>query len=178
MRNEHPIFRRPKFFQGRSIRGQEIKDIMWFNSYGEAMTEEEWSNPGLRCVGMLLSGDAIDVRTFKNEPILDETYLLLFNAHHEAECFVVPGREKVRWQKVLDTADEDGFLAEPKEYASGDENELEARSMAMFRLVSGGEGEARTASWRKSVRTPAAAPRPAPEKEVEESTAAAEPTDS
>src|SRR6202040_3957438 len=31
LRREHPIFRRPKFFQGRKIWGSEIKDIMWLN---------------------------------------------------------------------------------------------------------------------------------------------------
>ena len=35
LRREHPVFRRPKFFQGRRIRGSEIKDVMWFNR-GEA----------------------------------------------------------------------------------------------------------------------------------------------
>ncbi|MBV8376760.1 MAG: glycogen debranching protein GlgX, partial [Verrucomicrobia bacterium] len=34
LRNGHPIFRRPKFFQGRKIRGSDIKDIMWFNPGG------------------------------------------------------------------------------------------------------------------------------------------------
>ncbi len=53
-----------------------------------------------KCLGMLLSGDAIDVRSFNNEPILDRTYLLLFNAHHEEISFTLPGREKVRWESV------------------------------------------------------------------------------
>src|SRR6266700_3427504 len=31
LRRDHPVFRRPKFFQGRRIRGSEIRDVMWFN---------------------------------------------------------------------------------------------------------------------------------------------------
>ena len=42
-RREHPIFRRPKFFQGRKIRGSEIKDIMWFNPGGTEMNDDEWT---------------------------------------------------------------------------------------------------------------------------------------
>jgi isoamylase len=34
LRRAHPIFRRPKFFEGRPIRGANIKDIMWFSSTG------------------------------------------------------------------------------------------------------------------------------------------------
>ena len=103
LRRQHPIFRRPKFFQGRKIRGGDVKDVMWFDPNGEEMNEEGWNTAHAKCLGMLLSGDAIDVRTFHNEPILDRTYLLLLNAHHEEISFTLPGREKVRWEAVLDT---------------------------------------------------------------------------
>src|SRR2546427_10642987 len=29
LRSDHPVFRRPKFFQGRRVRGSEIPDVMW-----------------------------------------------------------------------------------------------------------------------------------------------------
>jgi len=38
LRRQHPVFRRPKFFQGRRIRGSEIKDVMWFNPGGNEMS--------------------------------------------------------------------------------------------------------------------------------------------
>ena len=65
LRHQHPVFRRPKFFQGRRIRGSEIKDVMWFNPGGNEMSEEDWSLPFARCLGMMLSGDTIDVLIFK-----------------------------------------------------------------------------------------------------------------
>ena len=40
LRQQHPVFRRPKFFQGRRIRGSEIKDVMWFNPGGNEMSDE------------------------------------------------------------------------------------------------------------------------------------------
>ena len=91
LRREHPIFRRPKFFQGRKIRGSDVKDIMWFSTSGSEMSDEEWGVSYIRCVGMMLSGDAIDVRDYKGDPITDNTYLLLCNAHHEGVQFVLPG---------------------------------------------------------------------------------------
>src|ERR1700726_5246055 len=84
MRHEHPIFRRPKFFQGRKIRGSEIKDIMWFNPGGSEMEDEEWNTAFMRTLGVMLSGDTIDVRDFYGRPIQDDTFLMLLNAHHEA----------------------------------------------------------------------------------------------
>src|SRR6266571_2154860 len=59
LRREHPAFRRPKFFQGRRFPGGEIKDVMWFNPGGNEMSEKEWNSPFARCLGMLISGDAI-----------------------------------------------------------------------------------------------------------------------
>jgi isoamylase len=99
-RKVHPVFRRPKFFQGRRIRGSEIRDVMWFNPGGSEMSEEEWASPFVRCIGMLLSGDTIDVLSFEGEPIRDDTFLLLINAHYEPIPFVSSRAEKVRiWRR-------------------------------------------------------------------------------
>src|SRR5438034_3441811 len=102
----HPVFRRPKFFPGRRIRGSEIRDVMWFNPGGSEMSDEEWASPFVRCVGMLLSGDTVDVVNFEGEPIRDDTFLLLMNAHYEAIPFVLPGQENLESQPIIDRSEE------------------------------------------------------------------------
>ena len=149
LRKDHPVFRRPKFFQGRRIRGSEIKDVMWFNPGGNEMSEEEWASPFVRCLGMLLSGDTVDVLTFEGEPIRDETFLLLINAHYEPIPFVMPGEEHLEWELILDTTDEDGFLAKTKKFASGDDVDLGERSSCLLRLTSGEAARARQESWKR-----------------------------
>ena len=149
LRTEHPVFRRPKFFQGRRIRGSEIKDVMWFNPGGNEMSEEEWTSPFVRCLGMLLSGDTVDVLSFEGEPVRDETFLLLLNAHHEPIVFVLPGLEKLEWELLLDTAEEEGFLKKTKVFASGDDFELGDRSTCLLRLAGGAQAQARQESWKK-----------------------------
>ncbi len=149
LRADHPIFRRPKFFQGRRIRGSEIRDVMWFNPGGNEMTEEEWASPFVRCLAMLLSGDSIDVLSFEGTPIRDETFLLLINAHYEPIAFVLPGQQDLEWQMVLDTASPDGFLSEPKPFASGDDVEIEGRATILLRLTTGAQAQARQESWKK-----------------------------
>jgi len=148
-REAHPVFRRPKFFQGRRIRGSEIRDVMWFNPGGSEMSDEEWASPFVRCVGMLLSGDTIDVVNFEGEPIRDDTFLLLMNAHYEAIPFVLPGQENLEWQLILDTMDANGFLAEPKKFASGDDVDLRGRACCLLQLVRGAQAQARAESWKK-----------------------------
>ena len=149
LRKDHPVFRRPKFFQGRRIRGSEIRDVMWFNAGGSEMSEKEWTSPFVRCLGMLLSGDTIDVLNFEGEPIRDETFLLLINAHYEPVPFVLPGQEHIEWQLILDTMHAEGFLMEGTRFASGDDLDLGGRATCLLKLISGAQAQAREESWKK-----------------------------
>ena len=149
LRREHPVFRRPKFFQGRRIRGSEIKDVMWFNPGGNEMSDEEWASPFARCLGMLLSGDTIDVLSFTGEPIRDDTFLFLINAHYEPIPFLLPGQEDLEWQLILDTATEEGFLIEPKKFASGEDVPVADRGACLLKLTSGTQAQARQESYKK-----------------------------
>jgi glycogen operon protein len=149
LRKGHPVFRRPKFLKGRRIPGSEVRDVMWFNPGGNQMTEEEWTSPFVRCLGMLLSGDATDVLNFEGESIRDDTFLLLINAHYEPIAFVLPGQEHLEWQLILDTSDAAGFLTEPKRFASGDDVDLGGRACCLLQLVSGAQAQAREESWKK-----------------------------
>jgi len=149
LRKDHPVFRRPKFFQGRRIRGSETRDVMWFNPGGNEMSEEEWASPFVRCLGMLLSGDTIDVLSFEGEPIRDETFLFLINAHYEPIPFLLPGQERLEWELILDTVDADGFLSKPKKFASGEDIDVEGRATCLLRLISGAQAQAREESWKK-----------------------------
>ncbi len=149
LRREHPVFRRPKFFQGRRIRGSEIKDVMWFNPGGSEMSDEEWSSPFVRCLAMLLSGDTIDVLSFEGDPIRDQTFLLLINAHHETIPFVLAGEEHLEWRLLIDTAAEEGFIEDERKFASGDDFEVEGRAMKLLCLTAGSQAQARRESWKK-----------------------------
>ncbi|HWY41523.1 MAG TPA: glycogen debranching protein GlgX [Chthoniobacterales bacterium] len=148
-RKQHPVFRRPKFLRGKRVPGSETKDVMWFNPGGNEMSDEEWASPFVRCLGMLLSGDAADVIDSRGEPVRDETFLLLINAHYEPIPFLLPGEQHLEWELILDTATEEGFLQKPKKFPSGDDAELRDRSACLLRLVGGEQPKARTESWRK-----------------------------
>jgi isoamylase len=149
LRREHPVFRRPKFFQGRRIRGGEIKDVMWFNPGGNEMSEDEWNSPVVRCLGMLVSGDTADVADKQGEPVRDDTFLLLINAHNDAIPFLLPGQEHLEWELILDTTNEDGFLKQPRKFPSGDDVDLGGRAAYLFKLTRGEQMQARQESWKK-----------------------------
>jgi glycogen operon protein len=138
-RKRHPVLQRRTFFQGRRIRGSEIKDIAWFSSSGREMTDEEWWADHVRSMGMRLSGDAIEETDEHGRPIVDDTLLILLNAHHEAVPFVLPAhRAGTRWIMVLDTA-RDGERTRNHLERGGRTYDLPAHSLAVFRLASQGE---------------------------------------
>src|SRR6185436_2983454 len=60
LRREQPVLRRRRFFQGRRIRGSEIKDIAWFRPDGHEMTDEDWNTGYARSLAVRLAGDAIE----------------------------------------------------------------------------------------------------------------------
>ena len=135
LRHEHPIFRRPKFFQGREVRGAGVKDVMWLNPGGTEMGDDEWGTHFVKTLGMLLSGEALDVRDWHGEPITDDTFLLLLNAAHDPVDFVLPNHAAQRWAIVLDTTDESGFPEPQPEHAAGGVLPLEPRSFLLLRRL-------------------------------------------
>jgi isoamylase len=131
-RKAHPIFRRPKFFLGRKIRGQNIKDIMWFNPGGTEMDDNEWGTHFVKAIGLQLSGDATDVRDFRGEPILDDTFILLLNASPDSISFKLPGADGQSWQTIINTREESGFVENGAMTPAGQTLELVDRSFALL----------------------------------------------
>ena len=134
LRHEHPVLRRRKFFQGRRIRGSEVKDLAWFRPDGKEMTDDDWENWHARGLGLRLAGDAIEEVDTRGNRIVDDTLLILLNAHHEPLLFVLPAhRTSVRWELVLDTRVPSGRRRH-RLLRGGEPYELEARSLSLFRL--------------------------------------------
>jgi glycogen operon protein len=133
-RCDHPIFRRPKFFTGRKVRRDEFRDLLWINPGGTAMQAEEWSNGFSRCLGAILNGEAGDIHDAEGRPVHDDTFMILFNAHHEPVKFTLAGSASLIWKLLLDTRDETGFFSDPPTHAAGETIELLDRSLCLLRL--------------------------------------------
>ncbi|MBI1902878.1 MAG: glycogen debranching enzyme GlgX, partial [Planctomycetia bacterium] len=102
--HQQPVLRRKKFFQGRPLRGSDIKDVAWFDPTGEEMNDVDWSAGFAKTLAVRLAGNAIDETDGKGERIVGDTLLVLFNAHHEEISFVLPEAQNAQpWELVLDT---------------------------------------------------------------------------
>ncbi|HEX9787592.1 MAG TPA: glycogen debranching enzyme GlgX, partial [Candidatus Binatia bacterium] len=141
-RHDHSVLHRRDFFQGRRIRGSEVKDLAWFRPDGKEMSDEEWNNPETRCFGLRLAGDAIEDLDDGGNRIVDDTLLILLNAHHEPIPFTLPAhRRKVRWQVVFDTYEPRIDRKKQRRMRGGEVYGLRGRSLAMLRLPRSAEAE-------------------------------------
>ncbi|MFG2002494.1 glycogen debranching protein GlgX [Spirillospora sp. NPDC048911] len=138
LRAEHPVFRRRRFFQGKRVMRSEteLHDLVWFTPGGSQMSDSDWSAGFAKSMQVFLNGNAISEPGRRGEHIRDDSFLLMFNAHHEDLDFALPpGRYGGMWIKVIDTADP--MLAEGQGAAvkAGESVLVEQRSVQVLRRV-------------------------------------------
>jgi glycogen operon protein len=132
-RRRHAVFSRRRFLQADAMTAEGLKEIIWLTPHGDEMTETEWNQHFARCLGVYLAGAAIERRDRHGQPVKDNNFLLLFNAHHEMIPFKLPqfltGKS---WWTVLDTAAVEKPFAQNR-IAPGNEYPLHGRSLALLR---------------------------------------------
>jgi glycogen operon protein len=103
LRRKHHVFRRTKFFEGK---GEQLPDVWWMRPDGRKMTQRDWRNTDGHAIGVFLNGDELNMTTQSGEELEDESFLVLFNAHHEPLTFRLPTRRfGARWKLELSTAE-------------------------------------------------------------------------
>ncbi|HET8618144.1 MAG TPA: hypothetical protein VFM27_04265, partial [Acidimicrobiales bacterium] len=131
LRKDHPVFRRRRWFQGRPLRG--TADILWLRPDGTEMTEADWTEHHETCVGMFLNGAAIAAPGPRGERVVDDSFLVLFNASAEPRKWTISGPWGEEWVRVLDTSCDRGE-PEDTEPVQGD-LVVTDRSLVLLRQV-------------------------------------------
>jgi glycogen operon protein len=105
LRREHPVFRRRRFFAGDADHGgiSDLGDIAWYTPEGTLMDDHAWEN-SRSTLQVFLNGQAIPTADRQGRPVVDDHFLLLFNAWHEPIDYTVPsGIDVKEWTVVIDT---------------------------------------------------------------------------
>jgi isoamylase len=131
LRHEHPVFRRESFLEGSDeADAAELPDAWWFRRDGRKMTKSDWQN-GEPVLGLFLNGEAIPTPGPRGERIVDDSFLVLFNACAEERTFQLPrARLGPEWTLELSTADPD---AEPTVFKARSEVTLTGHSLLVLR---------------------------------------------
>ncbi|MCJ8500548.1 glycogen debranching protein GlgX [Desulfatitalea alkaliphila] len=132
LRAEHPVLRRRGWFLGKRIHGSEVKDIAWFSSDGTQMAEEDWGTGLVSTLGVFLNGETIPNPHPRRDPVTDDSFVILFNAHHESLVFTLPDAAwGACWSVVMDTG-KVGLPNTDRRHPSGGVVELAARSVVVL----------------------------------------------
>ncbi|RYZ68528.1 MAG: glycogen debranching enzyme GlgX, partial [Proteobacteria bacterium] len=131
LRKNHRIFARRNFFQGENLRNSGNKDLLWFRSDGQEMTDEEWNQAFAKVVGIFMNGEALHERNSKNEQIKDDSFVWLLNASHESMEFKFPTELKAgNWSRVFDTNED--WPQKPVEIDIGKTYTIQPRSTVLI----------------------------------------------
>ena len=106
LRLEHPVLHRRRFFTGREPGDPDdkIPQVEWMDHTGSIMDMEDWSNTHAFSVMIYLNGSDIPEADWYGNQIVDNNFILIFNAHYEPIMFTLPDeRYGKKWRLVVDT---------------------------------------------------------------------------
>ena len=108
LRRDNPVFRQRHFFAGRPALPGGRKDIAWFSTDGDELTEAEWWESGRRVLGMFLAGDAIRSRHRDGSRVTGDSFLLWLNADEADVEVTLPDHDHwaQAYEVLLDTSPE------------------------------------------------------------------------
>jgi isoamylase len=133
LRTEHPVFRRRQFLHGTDEEGSGLPDVWWFRPDGRRMTKVDWDDGGARALGMFLNGEEITTPDVHGQRLVDDSFVLLFNAGHEDIEFTLPPvRFGAEWECELRTDAAGGGTHAAREVVK-----LASRSTVLLRRSAG-----------------------------------------
>ena len=144
--NQHPVFRRRRWFQGRQIRG--IEDMAWFRPDGAEMSDDDWDSGYAKSVGVFMNGQSIQATDPYGGRVVDDTFLVLFNASEFDLDWALPDDRWGTWWVVdLDSADPHvGTPDRPTLYGrAGDPIIVTSRSLQVLRRTESAPSDAHPA---------------------------------
>jgi glycogen operon protein len=111
LRLEHPVLHRRRFFTGRGPNDDSstIPQAEWFDHTGSIMDIDDWSNTHAFSVMLFLNGSDIPETDWYGNQMVDNDFILIFNAHYEPIMFTLPDEQYgSKWQLIVDTHNPNG----------------------------------------------------------------------
>ncbi|MBO0681703.1 MAG: hypothetical protein J2P45_00990 [Candidatus Dormibacteraeota bacterium] len=109
-----------------------------FTPAGAQMTDQDWSAGFAKSLAVFLNGMGIPEPGPRGERVVDDSFLLLFNAYWEQEGFNLPDvGSNGDWEVAVDTMVASGGDGPPRSFPPRASVELAARSMLVLRQLPG-----------------------------------------
>ena len=135
LRHTLPVLHRQRWFDGRWNEELQVRDVTWLTPAGVAIEDAQWSDPAMRCFGMLIDGRAQASGIQKLAS--DATILAVFNGHHDVVEFKLPDiKGSDCWTCLVDT--HMPVREDLPEISANDIYQVTGRSVLLFALQTRG----------------------------------------
>ncbi len=106
LRQNHRVFRRKEFLTGSDVNNSGLPDSWWFRPEGRRMTRRDWEREDIPALGLFLNGNAFPYPDARGRTIVDDSFIVLVNGHHEDVDVRMPSpRYGAEWAVELSTAE-------------------------------------------------------------------------
>jgi len=131
----HHCFTRKRWFKGSPIKGVGLEDINWFRMDGTEMTEQNWNEDFAKSLAVFLNGKALRMVDEKGQPVIDDSFYIIFNAAHHPLPFTLPPEKYGKgWVRIIDTAE--GIVEEGKKrFKASEVLEVDERSIIVLKQL-------------------------------------------
>ncbi len=131
LRRRHPVLRRTSFFVGQRSASR-LPDAWWFRPDGARMAQRDW-NRADGALGIFLNGEEISSPSPRGERVVDDSFIVLVNAHLDPVDVVLPARRfGSQWIVELSSALPEGMGTT---YASREKVRVEGCALVLLRRV-------------------------------------------
>ena len=105
LRKTHPVFRRRRFLNGESWKGSAgLEDVVWMRPDGSVMQEADWQTGYAQSLMVFVNGHGVHEPDDRGGNIVDDDFLLVFNASNDCVDFSFPeAHYSTSWKDVLST---------------------------------------------------------------------------
>ncbi|MDN3551162.1 hypothetical protein [Mucilaginibacter aquaedulcis] len=94
------------------------------------MQEENWNQEYAKSVGLFLNGKGLNATDSDGNPVVDDNFFIMFNAHDQDVDFRLPEKAYGKqWIKVIDTEKPD---KKQEKFEASDMCSVPARSLYVF----------------------------------------------
>jgi glycogen operon protein len=81
-------------------------DICWLRPDATEMDDADWESGFAKAVAVFVNGDTIAERDARGQAVVDDSFLLVFNASDGEIEWTLPKQWGGTWEVVVDTSDE------------------------------------------------------------------------
>lgn len=104
IRKASVLLTKGRFFDGKNIKGTNIRDLVWYLPDGNELSVEDWGNNELNSLGLIMAPGNTNIIDESKSALIENSFMILLNPTSEPIDFIIPDNQiSSSWEVVFDT---------------------------------------------------------------------------